>query len=79
MGTGRDQVSPELSATPSPAWRAAFLRPPERLQSPRRTPDVGRLELRGTRVQFRTTPRQPTSWLRCVDRWIQYANSVVAA
>jgi hypothetical protein len=67
----------ELSATPSPAWRAAFLRPPVRLTSPRSTPEFGRVELTRHRVTFRTIPAKLHAWLRRIDRWIAYANSVV--
>jgi hypothetical protein len=64
----------ELSATPSPAWRAAFLRPPARLTTVRTTPEVGRLELNGHRVTFRTIPARLHAWLRRIHRWIAYAN-----
>jgi hypothetical protein len=67
----------ELSATPSPAWRAAFLRPPARLITARGTPELGRLELDGARVTFRTIPARLHAWVRRIDRWIAYANSVV--
>jgi hypothetical protein len=66
-----------LSATPSLPWRAAFLRPPPTLLSSRFTPELGRLQLDGATVLFRTTSRQVASWLRRIDRWIEYANSVV--
>jgi hypothetical protein len=46
----------ELSATPSVAWRAAFLRPPARLITARRTPELGRLGLDGVGITFRTIP-----------------------
>ncbi|MGH7753938.1 MAG: hypothetical protein ACREN5_14105 [Gemmatimonadales bacterium] len=66
-----------LSAVPSRVWRAAFLRPPPGLTTPRFTPELGRLGLDGARVSFRTTPPQLHQWLRRIDRWIAYANSVV--
>ena len=66
-----------LSTAPSLAWRAAFLRPPPRLTTATATPERARLDLRGTRVTFRTTPPQLHRWLRRIDRWIAYANSVV--
>jgi hypothetical protein len=66
-----------LSAVPSPEWRAAFLRPPARLTTARNTPDLGRLGLDGPRVTFRTIPARLHAWLRRIDRWIAYANSVV--
>jgi hypothetical protein len=67
----------ELSARPSPAWRAAFLRPPARLTTARMTPELGRLELTRHRVTFRTIPARLHAWLRRIDQWIAYANSVV--
>jgi len=67
----------ELSAAPSRVWRAAFLRPPSGLTTTRFTPELGRLGLDGARVTFRTTPPQLHQWLRRIDRWIAYANSVV--
>ena len=66
-----------LSAVPSRAWRAAFLRPPPALTPGRYTPELGRLGLEGTRVSFRTSPPHLHRWLRRIDRWIEYANSVV--
>jgi hypothetical protein len=66
-----------LSAVPSPEWRAAFLRPPTRLTSARYTPELGRLGLDGATVIFRTAPHRARHWLRRIDRWVQYANSVV--
>jgi hypothetical protein len=59
----------ELTAAPSPYWRAAFLRRPSRLTSRNYTPDIGRLEIRGTTLHFRADPE--------IDRWIAYANSIV--
>jgi hypothetical protein len=67
----------ELSAAPSRAWRAALLRPPPALTTARFTPERGRLGLEGTLVTFRTTPPQLHQWLRRIDRWVEYANSVV--
>jgi hypothetical protein len=67
----------ELTAPPSAAWRAAFLRPPRALTNMHVTPDVGRLSVHGSTVYFRTAPRRLTTWLRRLDRWIAYANSVV--
>jgi hypothetical protein len=46
--------------------------------STRFTPERGRLQLDGaTTVLFRTTPRLMPGWLRRIERWIAYANSVV--
>jgi hypothetical protein len=67
----------ELSKAPSRAWRAAFLRPPAALTTIKRTPELGRLDLHGHRITFRTIPTQLDAWLRRIDRWIAYANSVV--
>lgn len=67
----------ELSAAPSQAWRAAFLHPPVALVTPQHTPTLGRLELDGPRVTFQTIPVRLHGWLRRIDRWITYANSVV--
>jgi hypothetical protein len=67
----------QLTTAPSPVWRAAFLRPPPRLTGPRSTPDAGRVYLHGSTVYFRTAPRRLDAWLRRIDRWIAYANSVV--
>ena len=66
----------ELSAAPSPEWRAAFLRPPPGLTTTTYTPELG-LGLDGARVAFRTTPSRLHGWLRRIDRWIEYANSMV--
>jgi hypothetical protein len=41
------------------------------------TPEVGRLGLPGARVIFRTSPPRLRYWLRRIDHWIAYANSVV--
>jgi hypothetical protein len=67
-----------LSAVPSAAWRAAFLRPPARLTSTRAKRELARVELDGVQVHFRTPPAKLHYWLRWIDRWIAYANSVVA-
>jgi hypothetical protein len=76
---GRDTLYEiELWAAPSPQWRAAFLRPRPALGTPNRTPDAGRVVVRGTTVQFRAAPRDLGGWLSRIDRWIDYANSVVA-
>jgi hypothetical protein len=65
---GRDTLYElELTAVPSPAWRAAFLRPPSHLTGPKSTPDVGRLYLQGATVCFRTAPRRLAGWLRRID------------
>jgi hypothetical protein len=61
----------------SPAWRAAFLRPPTRLTGAGYTPDFGRVGLGGNAVHFRTTPNMLDAWLRRIDQWIAYANSGV--
>jgi hypothetical protein len=66
-----------LSAVPSPAWRAAFLRPPARLTRATATPELARVGLDGARILFRTTPPRLHYWLRWIDRWVAYANSIV--
>ena len=66
----------ELNAAPSRAWRAAFLHPPAALTA-KHTPELGRFEIHGPRVTFRTIPARLHAWLRRIDRWIAYANSVV--
>ena len=78
--TARNQVlySVELTVVPSPPWRAAFLRPPARLTSAQYTPELGRVGLNGATVHFRTAPHRARLWLRRIDCWIRYANSVVA-
>jgi hypothetical protein len=67
----------DLTVAPSPVWRAAFRRPPPAMVTPSRTPDVGRLSIRGASVQFRGETRHLGGWLRGIDKWIAYANSVV--
>ena len=67
----------ELSAVPSPVWWAAFLHPPPRLTSGQYTPDIGRVGLDRATVHFRTTPARARFWLKRIDRWVHYANSVV--
>ena len=67
----------ELSAAPSAAWRAAFLHPPATLMTRQHTPTLARLELDGPRVTFRTIPVRLHGWVRRIDAWIGYANSMV--
>jgi hypothetical protein len=68
----------QLSESPSGAWRAAFLRPPDRLTSVRGTPELGRVGIgAAATVHFRTAPARLHAWLRRIDLWIAYANSVV--
>ena len=78
LPTGPTLYSVTLTAAPSRAWRAAFIRPPARLARGQFTPELGRVGLDGATVLFRTTPRQLDAWLRRIDRWIAYANSVLA-
>ena len=68
----------ELNAVPSPAWRAAFLRPPRPLMASHSPPELGLVGLNGATVHFRTTPDRLDAWLYRIDGWIAYANSVVA-
>ena len=65
-----------LTASPSRPWRAAFVRPPARLTTTRFTPHA--VSLDGASVIVKTTPADLPIWLRRIDRWIAYANSVVA-
>jgi hypothetical protein len=67
-----------LTVLPSPEWRAAFVRPPARLTSAKHAPDVGRVSVQGAGIHFRTAPAEIDGWLQRIDRWIAYANSVVA-
>jgi hypothetical protein len=75
--TGLVLYAVELSAVPSRPWRAAFLRPPRRLLTATATPGLGRVSLERATVLFRTAPRRLAFWLRRIDEWIAYANSVV--
>jgi hypothetical protein len=75
---GRDTLyEVDLTAPPSREWRAAFLRPPPALISAKRTTEVGRVALHRATLHFRTAPRHLGGWLRRIDKWIAYANSVV--
>jgi hypothetical protein len=42
------------------------------------TPEIGRVALHGATLHFRTAPRHLGGWLRRIDKWIAYANSIVA-
>jgi hypothetical protein len=77
LETGLTVYSVKLSHVPSPAWRAAFLRPPDRRRTSTFTPDLGRVDLRGDTVIFRTAQGRLDVWLGRIDTWIAYANSVV--
>lgn len=77
LQTGHTVYEVSLTAAPSREWRAAFLRPPPRLTSATSTPEIGRVGLHGATVHFRTAPHRLRFWLRRIDRWIAYANSVV--
>jgi hypothetical protein len=50
---------------------------PEEALTAKSTPELGRLGLDGPRITFRTIPARLDAWLRRIDRWIAYANSVV--
>jgi len=67
----------DLNTAPSPAWRIAFLNPPLAFTTAQHTPALGHLEIHGPRLTFRTIPVRLHGWLRRIDRWIEYANSVV--
>jgi hypothetical protein len=62
----------------SSAWRAAFLRPPPALTTAKYMPGRGWFGIEGPRITFRTIPARLHAWLRRIDDWIAYANSVVA-
>lgn len=47
------------------------------LISAERTPAVGRVAIHGATLHFRTAPRHFGGWLRRIDKWIGYANSIV--
>jgi hypothetical protein len=75
---GRDTLYEfDLTAAPSPAWRAVFLRPPPALTTADHTPDIGRVAVHGHTVHFRDAPQHRGDWLRRIDQWIAYANSIV--
>jgi hypothetical protein len=63
-----------LSAVPSPGWRAVFVRTPARLGPSPFTPDG--IDLQGSAAIFRDAPSKVQDWLRRIDRWIAYADSV---
>jgi hypothetical protein len=75
---GRDTLYEfDLSAAPARAWRAVFLRPPPALTTADYTPDIGRVAIqRGARC-ISAAPQHRGDWLRRIDQWIAYANSVV--
>ena len=77
LETGLTVYSVKLSHVPSPAWRAVFLRPPNRLRTSTFTPDLGRVDLRGDAMIFRTPQGRLDVWLDPIDTSIAYANSVV--
>ena len=57
---GRDTLYEfALTAAPSPAWRAVFLRPPPALTTADHTPDIGRVVIHGRTVHFRAAPSAP--------------------
>jgi len=75
--SGRDTVyEVDLTATPSSAWRVAFYHPAH-WEGPYARPQVRRFYIHGATVFFRTAPRHLGRWLRRIDQWIRYANSVV--
>ena len=57
-----------LTAAPTPAWRAAFLRPPPALITADYTPDIGRVAIHGRTVHFRAAPQHQAASDRPVDR-----------
>ena len=76
--SGADQVfEVQLSATPTFRWRIAFRRPPPQLVDSGFTLSLDCVEVHGAAVQFRTSRDELHAWLRRIDTWIAYANSVV--
>ena len=72
---GRDTLYEfDLTAAPSRAWRAVFLRPPPALTTTDHTPDIGRVAVHGRTVHFRAAPQHRGDWLRRIDQWIACAN-----
>ena len=75
---GRDTLYEfDLTAVPSPAWRAVFLRPQPALTIADHTPDIGRVCDSRAHGAFPRPAPVPGDWLRRIDQWIAYANSVV--
>jgi hypothetical protein len=66
-----------LRGTPSREWRAAFLRPSPGLLTPKYMPELARVDLIEDRIIFRASHGHLDGWLRRIDEWIAYANSVV--
>jgi hypothetical protein len=66
-----------LTTAPSREWRVAFVRPLPRLMTTRFNPDIGRVVVQGAAVNLRAAPTDLDAWLRRIDRWIAYANSIV--
>ena len=74
---GRDTLYEfDLSAAPSRAWRAVFLRPPPALTTADHTPDIGRVAIHGRTVHFRAAPQHQGDWMRRIDQWIGYVTSI---
>jgi hypothetical protein len=74
---GRDTLYEfDLTAVPIPRV-ACRLRPPPALTTADHTPDSGRVAVHGATVHFRAAPQERGDWLRRIDRWIAYANSIV--
>jgi hypothetical protein len=60
----------KLSKASSRAWRALLLRPSPKLLTLKFTPELGRLELHGSSITFRTVPSRLHAWLRRIDLWL---------
>ena len=58
-----------------PVWSPSFL--PSLIAWQTDTPDIGRVAIHGRTVHFRAAPQHRGDWLRRIDPWIAYANSVV--
>jgi hypothetical protein len=66
----------DLTAAPSPAWRAVFFRPPPAARPPTYPRHWPRCDSRAHGA-FPRCARHFGGSLRRIDRWIAYANSVV--
>ena len=47
------------------------------MTSARFNPDIGRVVLQGATVHLRAAPPDLDAWLKRIDRWIAYANSII--
>jgi len=47
------------------------------MTSARFNPDIGRVVLQGATVHLRAAPPDLDAWLKRIDRWSAYANSII--